>query len=237
MTYSFQQHITARAYLCCCLSSSCSLACSVFHCSVSFSSSSLAFFNCLTSSLETHIVSGTTFKYCHRCHITEQLHWKTCKSIHLFFLLVFSYGFQQDTSYQFWRLSLTYSLLNSLSWRPALSSSNWLRCSLRTEISSLSSVIVPTETTASVAMVNTKSSVGVTWTHWSNRQLLFAEWACLLLSSSLWQEEKGVRFVLKWMSVQAVIAYRLFGLDLLVHADFSVVVIDLHTVENWNNTF
>lgn len=237
MTYSFQRHITATAYLCCCLSSSCSIVCSVFHCSASFSSSSFAFFNCLTSSLETHRVSGTTFKYRHRRHLTEQLHWKTFKSIHLLFLpVVYSYGLQQDASHQFWRLLLTYSLLNSLSWRPALSSSNWLRCSLRTEISSLSSVIVPTETTASVAMVKTKSSVGVTWTHWSNRQPLFAEWACLLLSSSLWQEEKGVRFVLKWMSVQAVIACRLFCLDLLVHADFSAVILIFKEWRN-KNTF
>lgn len=84
------------------------------------------------------------------------------------------------------RLLLTHSLLDSLSWSSTLSFSNWLRRSLRSETSSPPSVTVPTETTASVAMVSPRMSVGVVWTSWSNRPLLFADWACLLLSSSLW---------------------------------------------------
>lgn len=38
-------------------------------------------------------------------------------------------------------------------------------------------------------MVNARLSVSVVWTSLSNRMALFGDWACLLLSSSLWQEE------------------------------------------------
>lgn len=94
-------------------------------------------------------------------------------------------------------LLLAHTLCDSVSWSSALPFSSWLRSSFRPELSSTSSVIVPTETTASVVMANPWISVGTVWTSWSNRPLRFAEWACLLLSSSLWQEERGVVMVMR----------------------------------------
>lgn len=90
------------------------------------------------------------------------------------------------------RLLLTHSLLDSVSWSSTLSFSSCPRHSLRSQTSSLFSVIVPTETPASVAMVNPRISVSAAWTSWSNWPLRLADWACLLLSSSLWLEERGV---------------------------------------------
>lgn len=91
-------------------------------------------------------------------------------------------------------LLLTHSLRDSFSWSSTFSFSTRLRRPLKSKFSSPSSVIVPTETTASVAMVNPRISVGVACISQSNRPLMFAAGACLLLSSSLWLVEMGVSF-------------------------------------------
>lgn len=68
-------------------------------------------------------------------------------------------------------LPVTHSLIARVSSRSILFLSDWLRHSFRPAIASHSSVMVPTETLASVAMENVWVSVRGIWTSLSNRLL------------------------------------------------------------------
>jgi len=178
-----------QTYWCCCLSLSRSSVCSARHRRVSASDSSLSVFACLSSSLkDTNTTEHTTQEHCGFINSTYRL---VC-SASGFYALLSCLVKVEDTAEDFidrkkhLTLLLTHSLLNSFSWSSTPSFSNWPRRSLRPESSSPSSVFVPTETAASVAMVNPRISVGVVWTSRSNRPLSFADWAGPLPSSSLW---------------------------------------------------